>query len=66
MSQSQTGSLLPLHEHQNKTDVLDLLSQVNGQLYFNGQEVCINYAPSTISDMINQLWIDLEKVTSGE
>lgn len=66
MSQSQTGSLLPLHEHQNKIDVLDHLSQVNNQLYFYGQEVCINYAASTISDMITQLWIDLEKVTSGK
>lgn len=56
-----TGSLIPIHNHDNK-NILDRLGETEDQmLTFDGEQVYKNYDNISIRVMINELWDELRE-----
>ena len=61
-----TGSLIPIHSHNNK-NILDRLGETKDQmLTFDGEQVYKDYDDISIRVMINDLWEELNTIITPD
>ena len=59
-----TGSLIPLHGHENM-ELLNDLSVRNNVLYFRDEMVCEEYESRSIKIMIDDVWDAMKELESA-